>query len=67
MSFPYLIDDTANGGTSLHGFHGLRHGGTFSECLVTNAHIKVEATLGKGGEIVQLHITLLIKSLFELR
>jgi hypothetical protein len=52
----YLEDDTANGGTGFHGLNRLRHGGTLSESLVADAHVKVKASLWESRKVIQLHI-----------
>ena len=51
----YLIDDTADGSTSLHGLDGLCHAARLSHCLVADAVIEVEAASGQRVQVVQLH------------
>lgn len=48
----YLIDDTADGGTSLHGLDWLTHGGTLSDGLVSDAVVKVEAALRESLKVI---------------
>ena len=52
LFFSYLIDDTADSSTGLHGFDGLRHAGGFGHGLVADAVVEVEAPSRQSVQVV---------------
>ncbi len=54
----YLVDNTADGGTSLHGLNWGGHVSTLSHSLVSNAVVKVESTHWQSLKVVELHLAI---------
>lgn len=61
----YLEDDTADGSSSLSSLHWLRHVAALSKCLVSDAVVEIESSLGDSLDIIEFHnaLSILFKNL----